>query len=616
MRNGIHSDSVDDDKLAQNQGEGSLPNTNVPNQPFKFRGRANDQNTTPFIGMWADAVEVEKSAADAQVFTNRKGHEVGATQQKKARKRVKRTGQAHANIGQGAVDDEDTLKPPVEVGVDADGITEITLNLPTPVSRNDQPHRVKTRAEGVWLTPEEWLETPDEFSDFDRRFLTRFWDFAYDPVVCKTVLDYKKNLALAGKANEVLDWPNRLLLALVEVQEAEVGEGASRKRLSTATFPEEFAKPTRFHILQAAIGEIYQTLGNPSYNITTAREKFALSKGVKLDSQLTAKLTQLFFDLSTELHTPPSAFEMATSTKDKKKIMAETMLSLESKAFGEGKNEKSALVIEEPAAGKAKGKEGDGLMEGSTISKGNGKENGIATGKGKNIKWPKGDAATGTGKAEGFHTSAECSTNGIDKDKESETLLEDPPTKKRRNRRGKSKKIKLPVNDTATGKIEDQERDMIAESSTTNKGKGKERELLPECLAIEKSEKGVNHLPLADSRGEGQSQSESESVEPSQDEETTELLRRARDLFYDPRAINTTEKALYILMKDAGTIVDEKEFMDNALRSWIDLYDIMERFIRPQLASAPQIALYCRMIRRPGCFVALIPMTDELQWNR
>ncbi|KAF6238533.1 hypothetical protein HO173_003038 [Letharia columbiana] len=357
--------------------------------------------------------------------------------------------EAHGQV-KGPVADADPLIPPIVLFKEASGSPKVKWHIPPEI---EETLELEFRPSGTGLFAHEWVKVPIEFRHHSQNTLARFWDLTYNSVVRKTVLLYKRKLATAGKADQVLDWPNRLLAALVDIQEFDIQEGAehvfdtsdtktSKRKLSVPAIPEESAGFSGNNILIAALREVNLSLANPNDDTFTAQEKLALSKGVKLGSQNAPILTEVLTDFYKELPALRYSSKMATTLNDREKIISEKLALLELQALGIGKGEESELAMEDATTGKGKGKgkEGDRLVEGSVSGKGKDRENEL----------PLEDAKTGKGKA-----------------KESDMLVKDPAIGE-----GIGKENGSPVKDTTIGKGKGKNKGK-GKSKSKRKGKGK-----------------------------------------------------------------------------------------------------------------------------------------------
>ena len=134
------------------------------------------------------------------------------------------SGRLTANLAERPIANEHGLRPPIVVLNENPQSPRFVLRAPPPSAFGiAEPRDVKIREEDTGLSAEEWAKVPNEFRHLDQQILARFWDFAYNPVIRQTVLNYKREAALAG---EVLDLPNELLAAFVDIQEATIMESA------------------------------------------------------------------------------------------------------------------------------------------------------------------------------------------------------------------------------------------------------------------------------------------------------------------------------------------------------------------------------------------------------
>lgn len=413
-----------------------------------------------------------------------------------------------------------------------------------------------------------------------------------------------------------MDAPKKHLATLVDMQEAKIREAARHifdadgNEINIAAWLKLADQLSNMDILAAAFAETREALADPSHDVTAARERFALSKGVKLDSKLTERLKDLFNELDRDIHTSSSAFERATTRDDKMRIMLEKMALLELREFGKGKNKESKPATEDPDTSKVKSKEGGVHAEGSSISQGRAEENGTGKSKGQKNKLALDDTANGKDVGKEPDMLVEGSTIDKAKEKQIKVIMEGPTTEK-----GKRKGKKV------TGKDKRMEHDMLVEDSTNNKGKEKEGEGVIDGPPKGKGKTKDNDLPLADGK--------SEIMESGHDEAETgqvdsDLLREAKALFLGSNADKFHEAVLFLLSAEQGSTVsdvhiDESrvlEVSENALLKFIKLRNLMERAIRTQTASPAQGVHCCRIFSDPHFFAVLSPVIEELRWNR
>ncbi len=304
----------------------------------------------------ANSSTPEEKFPSIQLLEYAREHMEGSAKEKKPQKGEKQTGKAHTAPNNSSIDvhasvgvrvlnelpapDQYAIVPPIAVEKDVHGHHEFRLRLPTYASGADRQAEVTFRNPEVGLTVAEHAKVPAEFNWLPDSTLAKFWDLAYDPTVRKTALEYGWALALARERYK-LEGPNKLLAMLANIQNKEEFEhvfdaGAIKIRgnhLSIAVFPKGAVKPSGTDILWAAFDEIALSLANPSYKKTAACERLALSKGVKLDSQLMDRLTDLFLGLSQE--------RFPNNTPAGRKLYLEKLALIESKAFGPSSEDSS-----------------------------------------------------------------------------------------------------------------------------------------------------------------------------------------------------------------------------------------------------------------------------------
>lgn len=559
LRNEIHRSPADDDKLAQTEGK----------EPHWVEKRV-------------DVAKVDATAASAHLLTQSKAHKEGATEEKRGQKGVEPTRWFQATSLIGPVNKDSPL-PPVLLMEAAPG--SYKLNIPTSYFGPNRPPDLRLGGSGVGLSADEWVKVPNEFRNYHPVTLAEFWDFACNPVIRQTVHDYKRNLALAGEADKVLDWPNKLLAALVDIKEAEIQKGAehivdtrdvksSEPRMSISSIPKG---STELSDRVSAVLEIQKGLADPSYDTTTPCERFVLSKGVKLDSQLMEILTKFY----KELQTFHNSSKRPPTLSDRENIMLEKLTLLEPKAFGRGNVEESELTVEDATNGKLEGKKGEMLAEGSDM----------VGGKGKNNELPLEDTKTGKGKG-----------------KDSDVLVNDPAIGK-----GEGKHDDLPAKDTTMGNGKGKGR---KKRKGKGKGKGKEREseLLVESPATDKGKGRENDLPLVDTMVSEGEEKEDDDHEAMKRKIVTEVFNTLKALYVDvdPNSEEFRKHLPLQVISDEPLTREEK----NAELAYNGTYNIMEWFIRPQTATAVHRRLICGLLADRGFFASLIPAIPELQWNR
>ena len=220
----------------------------------------------------------------------------------------------------------------------------------------------------------------------------------------------------------------------------------SGTKTSIATSLKMSAKTPSLDMFVAAIHEVREAVADSSYNITTARERLALTKGVNFDSQLVEKIRDLMIDIHNELHTTSGSFPEANTESEKKILMWQTMGFVEFKAFGKSKSNESMPAIKEHTASILRDKESEMDVGGSTTSQGEGR--------GKNIKPALNDTASDKGMSKEHDTVVE----GVTIDKGEENQIESA--------------LNNVVNNESISKVHD----MVVEGATIDKGKEKQIE--------------------------------------------------------------------------------------------------------------------------------------------
>ena len=280
--------------------------------------------------------------------------------------------------------------------------------------------------------------------------------------------------------------------------------------------------------------------------------------------------------------------------------MLATQATLELEAYGKGKGEKTKRAMQDVTTGKDKGKEGDLVVGNSAISKTKGIDE-------RDIKLPIDDTATSKGKGE-----------------ERDMLVENSTISK-----GKRKDNELPLKDTTAGQGKAKENGVLMKDPGVGRGKGKESELLMEGPVTEKSKGKENGLPLADNTG---SKDQNKVCDP-QEAAYYRFLSEAKALFFDPRS-GGFHKGMSLNLNLASTFTASSapppeqnvprdlllspltRTEEAALIAYKKTFDIMEGWIRPQLATPCQVDLLCRLLAFPTFFFALFPFIAELRWNR
>lgn len=358
--------------------------------------------------------------AIAHLHMGSKAHKEGATEEKSALKEFEPTRLLQDLPNKGS------LLPPVISLKGASGFDEDSLSILGSSSGANQPPELRLRESGAGLSADEWAKLPNEFLYLHEDTLVEFWDLAYDPVVRETVLKYKGVLALAGEADGVVDLSNKLLVALAEIQEAEAREGAKHVvntsntktgncKLSISAVEEEPAGLSDKDTLLAALLELENSLADPDYNNFLAREKYASSKGVKLDSETLTQLLTDFYKHLQDLHhsSKMNAIEDDQLVEDLAIGNGNGNGKRKRKKKGKSKGKKSKSLMDDEATGEGKGKEGDMLEEGLPIDEG----------KGKDDDWTLEAAANGKGKDKESSVLTNNQAIGTVRSKENDTPL-------------------------------------------------------------------------------------------------------------------------------------------------------------------------------------------------
>ena len=484
-------------------------------------------------------------------------------------KGFERTEWRKATLVERPIADRFRLVPPIIHWKENHGSAQFSLSIPAPPSKLAPPPEVEVRKRGVGLSAGEWAKVPNEFRHLDQLTLTRFLDFTYNPMVRKKVLNYKRESALAG---EVLDLPNKLLVALADIQEAEIKEGAKHvagtndikaniHKIGISALLEEIAELSNVDtdlkrrknnlILLTAIDEAHESLADPNYNNFEARAKYASSKGVKLGPHLTEILKGYYEELQKLYY----SFEMITNPLDQGKIVLEKLASLELNAFGQGKDEKTELVMEEAETSKVRGKEDDVLVEGSANGKGNTKRKKKGKGKGK---------------------------------------------------KGKGKKRDIRMEGSILDEGKDSDNELVPEDGTTGKDKAKESNALQQDQAIDKGKGKENDLPM-----------EGTSIENESHQSRSDGSHEPKLLLFSTAPKFTPSNAIPIAINVPDKLQHQpRSIQKQHMAGLVEIYKFMEDNVRPQSASPEELDLCCRFLSEPGILDTMSRHIEELRWNR
>ena len=544
-----------------------------------YQERATDKSAIPVSGKPVQAAKVDQPTASAHLPTKSEAYKKF---EKTAQNKFEGIDMSRPQARKGSIANEDHRVPPLTF---LEG--RVILCLPPSSSGPDQLAGSRIRKQYTGLSADEWEKVPNEFRNLSREILVEYWDLAYSPIVRKRVLDYK-NLALAGKVDELTDRPNKLLAALVDIQEAEIQKGVehvvtasenktSEYKLGGSAMTEELVERSGTNILAAALLEIDKSLLDPSYNTTTARENFALSKGVKLNSVEVFE----FFHQYRKLRTFCSSSNTDTTRNNNNNMMTlwEKMVLLELKAFDNGKDKESEPAIGEASSSKAKDKEGDLLVEEAS-----------AIGKAKT----KGKKKSGKGgkKEKGNLIMDDAAT---DKGKERDTLVEGPTIDEGK---GKSKELPL-LEDATASKGKAKESNVLVKDQVNGKGKGKE-----------------NDLPVKDTTsGKGKEGDQSSSG-------GFRKFKLTLDLNTEPQF--TPSSILVVDLGGSRSIADhvtdifskfsatKKDYL--AVR--MSLVSFMNDEVRPQEASSDELDVFCQILSAQVVFDEMSLAIEELKWDR
>lgn len=574
-------------ELAQTKGEEDRAHIKALTQHHISQRRAIDTRGKRFVGEPASAVENER-ASGVHLLINFKAHKEGASKEPA---------------------DHDPLIPPL-IFRERDSVRLLGFSFPP-----DRLPEVAYREPGIGLSIDEWEMVPEQFRHHEQDVLALFWDFAYDPLVSKTALKYKRDLALAGEADRVLDWPNKLLLALVEVQEAERQGGPepvvdtrdikiTKQALSASIIPEDFAECSDTNILIPALHEST----NRSYDTAAVQEKSAFPKSVERD--LSMDVIRNLTDLCNKYQHSIGLPKIAATPADQMTDTLDKLTELEQRGFGESSDDERQRAMEDATTDKTKDEEGALLVGDSAMGKSTGKKARKRKAKGKNKSESLIDnTATGKGKGKERNTLVEDLTVVKEKGKNDDIPAENATTG---NSRAKGNDTL--VKDPATGKGKEREFELPMKGPTTGKSKGKEDDL---PLKSQPASEGVVSDGKYKQRDHGTQQV---------------LLSKAKSIFLDPNSKGFNREMFDIFDKasqssvsstlpkegnvlcnlDPSALIEEEK----KLLEWMKTYDAMEWLIRPRKATSDTLDMFCIMISNPETFIALKPLIEELQWNR
>ena len=402
----------------------------------------------------------------------------------------------------------------------------------------------------------------------------------------------------------------------------------------------------------AAIHELREAVADSKYDVTTARERLALTKGVNFDSQLVEKVRGIITDIDKELHTTSDSLSNASTEDEKRMFMLQTMDYVEGKAFGKGESKESPPSEKDLAASILSDKESETKVGGSSTSQG----------KGENIKLSSSEVANGEDMSKEASTLVEGATtdngkenqikpalNGVVTDqgmsKEENTLVEDANTDKgkekqiepvvdgpKKKKRKPRKKKKQRPTDQSMNDIGNSEQDEdFVGPSTLDKGKGKESELPIEGSATDQGRNDEIGLPPAETEVQGE-----RNIEVGLPPAETEVQGEENDyneLFVTQETKDLTQEAIDA---DLGPISDRDSGITfrigepeptgphpplyvshaDAIMSIRKMHALLKLAIRPQIATPYQLDLFCRFVGDPVLFSKMREIIGELKWNR
>lgn len=357
LRNEIYRASAD--KLEQNKDKVSYLGINLLNQPFVHRGRSIVPKDISCVGMSANVAKVGEPAARAHLSTNAKDQE-GATKEMIAQEGSKRTGRAHTTLTKGAITDDGSLLLPATVSKGFRRCPKLTLNIPAATPGKSQPTEWSFGESGIESHTGERSKVANESDYNGQGAVMRDTDLGYDQAACNKVLGYSR----ACEADKVLDYTDELQAKLAEHFVNAANIKISGTITSETTFPKMSAGLLRLQLLAEVIYEKQKSHADPSCKVTTAREKFALSKGVKFDSRL---IDDFIAEADKEFFNPNSSFAMATDLNKKNDILLEQMALLELKVFGKAKDDD--MLVEGSNVDRGKEMQSEPVMGGSKKKK-------------------------------------------------------------------------------------------------------------------------------------------------------------------------------------------------------------------------------------------------------
>ena len=422
-------------------------------------------------------------------------------------------------------------------------------------------------------------------------------------MVCRIV----QGTTHAGGAGAELNWPwiglGKFIATIVGILKAarDCIDTCGTKR-SIATSLKMPRKAPSLDMFVAAIHEFRNAVADPGYNVTTARERLALTKGLNFDSQLVEKTRDIIIDIDKELF---GTFQESGTFQEKKIHRLQTMGYVEYMVFGKSESNKSMPAITNLTTSVPGDKEHDMLIEGATIDKG----------KEKRVKRALNDVVNDKGMNKAHNRLIEGATIEKGKEKQSEPVVEGPKKKKLK---GKSKKNKMPIDNGKNGKATSKENDDFVEGSIPDKGKGKENELLLEGSATYKGKIKEIGLPPAKHEVQGE---ESNDDDPFISQGSLNLIREAKDVVLGPISDDEDDEVSRVTAEPDSTGQDAHDYdpmmvemQKESLIAFAKIHRLL-RYARHQTATPCQLDLFCRFVEDPLFFEKMSETTEELRWN-
>ena len=641
LRNEIYRCPADHDESANTNGEGPRVNANALERSDGFRGRSTDKKAIFGFGKESDVAKANRIDENSYLPAKSDAQEEGTTKANTTKDDLIVPPLAFSKSFEKSPEDQDWK-------LDIDKFADILLAF---------------RDEGVGLSADELLKLPQEFRHIDQELLGLYWDFAYTPEIRREVLAFKHELAQAGKTNKELHWTHRLLLELVDTQEKVNHKGAKRlvdaSDIKTNQYKESVAATTRISarlpdakniadtnninasehkesipattkqpaqfsvtdISLAAVSEFQQALEDPTYDITTRRQIFALYNGVKLDPTLTKILMDCYKNLL------PHHFSSNTASvpNDTNKLVAGRLDSMELETPYKGEGKESDLPVEGTAFSPIEVEE-KGLPIGTSQGKENEAGNSNVKAKGKKNKGKRKNKGKGKG---GSESAMNDEAPDKDERKGRDMLMKDSAVGK-----GQRKDNELPLEDAMTGKGKVEESGALSKHPRTGNGSigGQGFNILP--IKTEDLNEKLDALLEFDMVKALASFANvaKENVREEMQKTYITIIGQAKALFLDPQSPGFIKSmGLKPNNESKSTASNAPPYDPDNLRDMIQfpltnkeqceiiiflkVYTLMEDCIRPQTASVSEVKLACDLLRDPMVFAALRPLIKELNWN-